>query len=125
MWNTAVVGDNTFMHHKVERTGPEDMRPPAQMTVAAFLDRDGDDWVIVEDGRTLARYADEHVRLSLTWTAKVYDEDASSDSITIDDVHARMAPAFGDDFAASSAGELFSDAARKQLVPRWPGFLPG
>ncbi len=124
MWNTAVVGDNTFMHHKVERTGPKDMGPP-EMSIAAFLDRDGDDWLIVEDGRTLARYADEHVRLSLTWTAKVYDEDAGTARITLDEVHARMADAIGDDFAASSTEELFSEAARKQLVPRWPGFLPG
>ena len=124
MWNTAVVGDNTFMHHKVERTGPKDMGPP-EMSIAAFLDRDGDDWLIVEDGRTLARYVDEHVRLSLTWTAKVYDEEAGSARITLDEVHARMADAIGDDFAASSTEELFSEAARKQLVPRWPGFLPG
>ena len=125
MWNTAVMGDNDLMHHKVERTGPEDLGPPAEMTVATILDRDGDDWVLIEDGRTLARYADEHVRLSLTWRAHVYDEGAGSARLTLDEVYSRMADAIGDDFAASSTDELFSDAARKQLIPRWPGFLPG
>jgi hypothetical protein len=124
MWNTAVVGDNTFMHHQVERTGPEEMGPPKDMTVAAHLDRDGDDWLIVEDGLTLAHYSDEHVRLSMTWTAKVFDEDSGTDQIDLDEIHSRMADAMSNDFAASSASELFSDAARKQLVPRWPGFLP-
>ena len=55
----------------------------------------------------------------------MYDEGAGSTQITLDEVYSRMADEIGDDFAASSTDELFSDAARKQLVPRWPGFLPG
>ena len=124
MWNTAVVGDNDFMHHKVERTGPRDMKPPAEMTMDTFLDHDGDDWIIVEDGRTLDRYGDEHVRLSLSWRAKVVERDTSADPITLDDVLARFADQVGDDFAASSTDELFTEAARDQLVARWPGFRP-
>ena len=124
MWNTAVVGDNNFMHHKVERTGPAGMMPPAEMTIDTLLDHDGHDWIVVEDGQILERYGDEHVRLSLSWKAKVYEEGTGADPITLGDAFARFADHFGDDFSASSTDELFSEAARGQLVARWPGFRP-
>ena len=103
MWNTAVVGDNDFMHHKVERTGPEGMKPPAEMTSKTALDYDGEQWSLVEDGRTIARYQDDQVRLSVSWKAKVYEEDTGADPLTLDDVFARFADRVGDNFATSSA----------------------
>lgn len=124
MWNTAVVGDNDFMHHKVERTGPGEMMPPAKMTNDTILDCDGDGWILVEDGQVLDHYGDEQVRLSVSWKAKVRDREPRADPITLDDVFARFAEHVGDDFAASSTDELFTDAARRQLIARWPGFLP-
>ncbi len=124
MWNTAVVGDNDFMHHKVERVGPENLKRPTEMTGDTSLCYEGDQWILVEDGRTLECYADDHVRLSVSWKAKVYEEDSGADPIALDDVFARFADAVGDDFAACSSDELFSDGARRQLMARWPGFRP-
>jgi hypothetical protein len=54
----------------------------------------------------------------------VYEEDTSADPITLDDVLARIADQVGDGFAASSTDELFTEAARDQLVARWPSFRP-
>lgn len=122
MWNTAVMGDNNFMHHKVEAIGPTSVRPSPDMTSDATLDfRDGS-WLVEQHGSVLDRYPDDHVRLSLSWTASI--DDGETATITIDDVHDRMAAAIGPTFAATSVDELFSDAARQQLHERWPGFLP-
>lgn len=124
MWNTAVVGDNDFMHHKVERTGAAGAKAPAEMTIDTSLHWEGDEWLVIEDGRPLARYREEEVRLSLSWRAHVLEARSGAVTITLDEVYARMAEEMGNAFAASSKDEMFSDAARKQLVARWPGFRP-
>ena len=44
MWNTAVAGDNDFMHHLVERVGPKGSTPPEGMTInteLSFSDTNG------------------------------------------------------------------------------------
>jgi hypothetical protein len=121
VWNTAVVGDNDFMHHKVERTGPRDLAPPDGMTIDTLLDHDGTDWRIVEDGRTLARYDDEHIRLSLSWKAKVHAGDAPP-ALGLDEVVARFAAAMGAEFPARSVDELTDDFTRMVLSSKWNGY---
>ncbi len=123
VWNTAVVGDNDFMHHKVERTGPPDLEPPEEMTIDTHLDHDGTDWVIVEDGRVLARYDDEHIRLSLSWKAKVHESPGPSGGLTLDDVFTRFAADLGSGLPAQSADELTGDATREVLSARWNGYV--
>lgn len=121
-WNTAVLGDNNFMHHKVESIGPDGRRPSPAMTNDATLDfRDGE-WVVEQHSEVLDRHSDEEVRLSLSWTASI-DEDATA-TISLDDVHQRMAAAIGPDFAAPTVGDLFTEPARLQLHALWPGYLP-
>lgn len=121
-WNTAVMGDNNFMHHKVEKIGPAGIQSPRSMTSAATLDFEGEQWIIRQQGKVLEHYPDDQVRLSLSWTGRV--EEDSTSAVTLDDVWARMAGAIGADFAASSVDELFSEPSRLQLHERWPGFLP-
>jgi len=121
-WNTAVMGDNNFMHHKVEKIGPDDVRPSPAMTNDATLDFDGDSWVVEQNGEVLDRYADDLVRLSLSWTGWV--DDGSTGTITIDDVFETMSTAIGPEFEAGSVDELFSEPTRLQLHKRWPGYLP-
>lgn len=75
-WNTAIVGDNDFMPHEVLRVGARDAAKPEGMTLSTELFCDGTDWHIVEAGETLISYPDEAVRLSLSWKAKVYRDDA-------------------------------------------------
>ena len=95
---TAVVGDNDFMHHKVEGTGAPGVKAPARLSIDSTLDFDGEAWRILEGVEVLERYTEEQLRLSLSWRANVYD--------------------------ASSSAELFGPAARKRLIARWPGFRP-
>ena len=49
MWNSAVVGDNDFMHHLVERVGPKGAGPPEGMTINTELDHGGKCWNVIEN----------------------------------------------------------------------------
>lgn len=132
MWNTAVVGDNDFMHHKVERVGPDNMGPPDGMTIDTTLEHDGAQWVVREDGTTLASYDGEHVRLSLSWKAKVYADVAAHESamsgdraLDLEATLARFADALDEPLAASGPDALSSPELRTQLSSRWAGYVPG
>ncbi|MFN3216657.1 MAG: hypothetical protein ACE367_09205 [Acidimicrobiales bacterium] len=143
MWNTAVVGDNDFMHHKVERTGSREMAPPAGMTIDTHLDHDGARWCIVDDGVTLATYGDDDIRLSLSWKAKVYDTvearaaaEAGDGGLTLDIVAERFAEALATEASTagapratgavvSSVDDLLSDEVRVELSTRWSGYVAG
>lgn len=76
MWNTAVVGNNDYMHHQVERIGPAGVEKPDGLTIDSLLDHDGERWIIEEDGQTLLDYGDEEVRLSVSWKAKIYADES-------------------------------------------------
>ncbi len=132
MWNTAVVGDNDFMHHKVERVGAADDHRVEGLTIDTELDHDGDSWVVVDNGTVLARYNDDNVRLSVSWKAKVYaDEetreraDSGDHSITVAEALSRFAGILDEPLAASGPDALESDALRDQLTSRWSGYVPG
>ena len=120
-WNTAVMGDNNFMQHKVEKIGPQDLRPSPEMTSEATLDFDGGSWIVEQNGEVIARYADDLVRLSLSWTGWI--DDGATGSITIADVFERMSAAIGAEFEAASVDELFNEPTRLQLHDLWPGYL--
>jgi hypothetical protein len=73
--NTAVVGDNDFMWHRVRPTGRVEDGMPA-LTLASELAGDGDTWTIVDDERTIATLPRDRLRVSLSWKAIVFDSDA-------------------------------------------------
>lgn len=99
--NTAIVGDNDFMFHRVERVGDENARVAQGLSLDSLLhpsDDDRDTWVITDHGRDLERLPFDDVRVSISWKAKVFaDErerrvaDEHLDDITIDDVVDRFA----------------------------------
>lgn len=129
-WNTAIVGDNDFMPHEVQRVGPRGSVKPAGMTLSTELVCDGTDWHIVDRGTVLATYPDEAVRLSLSWKAKLYrDEAERADAeagvgLTIDEAIARL----GADLAASDQPEelagdsVDSQALQAQLMRRYSAY---
>jgi hypothetical protein len=94
--NTAIVGDNDFMFHRVEGIGGDEQRPPRGMTLETELGPapdEHDTWEIRDDTRVLARYPLHDVRISISWKAKVFrdDEDRRTadehlDDITLDEV---------------------------------------
>lgn len=122
MWNTAIVGDNDFMYHRVERIGPDGSTSPQGMTPATTIDHDGDRWIVVDGDSLLGSFDDDEVRLSISWKATVHDGDTAA--ITVEEAFRRVADTIGPHLAATSVEELFDEPARLQLMDCWPGFLP-
>ncbi len=73
--NTAIVGDNDFMWHRVRATGRiEDGLP--SITLDSELARRDEQWAIVERGAPLASFPRERLRVRVSWKALVFDSDA-------------------------------------------------
>ncbi len=94
--NTAIVGDNDFMWHRVRPTGRLE-----DGMVSLGLDSElvcaGGEWAITDGGRTLAAFPRERLRVSVSWKAIVFDSDADQrryddhgDDIDLDEVLRRF-----------------------------------
>lgn len=132
-WNTAVVGDNDVMPHEVQRVGPRGSVPPAGMTIRTELVADGDRWHVVDDGTVLATYDDDQVRLSLSWKAKVYADEAERaraeagvEGLTVDEALSRFeADLAGAPEPEPLAGRSVTDTTlRDQLSRRYSTYVP-
>jgi hypothetical protein len=94
--NTAIVGDNDFMWHRVRPTGrPEDGMVALQLE--SELTRADGEWRIVDQGRTLASFPRRQMRVSVSWKAIVFETDGErrrydehTDDITLDEVLRRF-----------------------------------
>src|SRR5262249_14924648 len=64
--NTAIVGDNDFMWHRVRPTGRID-DGMVSLSVDSELVRAGGGWAIVDRGRTLAAFSRDRLRVSVSW----------------------------------------------------------
>ncbi|HWP67351.1 MAG TPA: hypothetical protein VNO26_15755 [Candidatus Limnocylindria bacterium] len=73
--NTAIVGDNDVMWHRVRPTGALADGMPA-LTMASELTGGGNAWTIVDGGRELAAVPRERLRVSVSWKALVFESDA-------------------------------------------------
>ena len=125
VWNTGVVGDNDFMHHVVEQTGPADAEMIRGMSLNTTLGCGPDGtWRVVEDGNELATFGDPEVRLSLSWKAKVYASEAELngdvDTITVDDVLAR----FADELEHEISTDLSDPELAMTLGSKFNGYRP-
>jgi hypothetical protein len=70
--NTALVGDNDRMFHRVESIGGADDDMVRGLTLDSQLAFAGrDEWTVVEGDRVLARYPFRQVRISVSWKAQV------------------------------------------------------
>jgi hypothetical protein len=70
--NTALVGDNDHMFHRVESIGGADDEMVRGLTRDSQLVWAGDDtWRAVDAGRVLASYPSRKVRLSVSWKAQI------------------------------------------------------
>ena len=70
--NSAVVGDNDYMFHRVEAVGPDERTLPKGLTLNSQLCWSGGGWEVVEQKEVRARYAFEEVRVSISWKAQVF-----------------------------------------------------
>lgn len=96
--NTAIVGDNDYMFHRVRPVGDRSDGLIEGLTLDSELRHvEGDRWEIVESGTTLATMRWPEIRLSISWKAKVFadaDEEARvdehRDDLSLDDVVERF-----------------------------------
>jgi hypothetical protein len=103
MTNTAVVGDNDVMFHRVEAIGGPTDDGVAGLTLDSRLEPDGrTGWRILDGERELGAWRNDQLRISVSWKAQVFaDADAAriydehADDLTFDDV----LDAFRTDFA--------------------------
>ena len=70
--NSAVLGDNDYMFHRVEAVGPDERTLPRGLTLDSQLRWTGDAWEVIERGDVRARYTFEEVRVSVSWKAQVF-----------------------------------------------------
>jgi hypothetical protein len=73
--NTALVGDNDFMWHRVRPTGGV-RDGMARLTLASELVREGAGWAVRDGGRRLGAFGWDALRVSLSWKALVFASDA-------------------------------------------------
>ena len=73
--NSAVVGDNDYMFHRVEAVGPDERTLPKGLTLESQLCWAQDAWEVVEKGDVRARYDFEDVRVSVSWKAQVFADE--------------------------------------------------
>ncbi len=131
LWNTAVVGDNDFMPHEVQRVGPRGSTKPDGMTINSELVWQDGQWHVIDGDAVLASFDDAQIRLSLSWKAKVFADDgeraraeAGIDGVTIDEALERLAADLANsDRPEPLAGtELSSAALRQQLSRRYSAY---
>ncbi len=80
--NTALVGDNDVMFHRVESVGDADM--VHGLTLDSQLAFAGGDWEVRDAGRVLGRWPATCVRISLSWKAIVFRD---ADEARVHDEH--------------------------------------
>jgi len=97
IFDTAILGDNDRMFHRVRPVGRRESGLLRGMTLDTRLERrGGDGWAIVEAGETLAEMSFEELRISISWKARVFRDDAAlrryrehTDDLTLDEVFER------------------------------------
>ena len=73
IFNTAALGDNDRMYHRVRPVGRRDDGLPMGMTLDTRLEYDGAErWAIRRSGETLATMDFAELRVSVSWKAYVY-----------------------------------------------------
>jgi hypothetical protein len=110
--NTAVVGDNDVMFHRVEAIGAPDDGMVRGLTLDSELrPASGDAWEVVDGGRVLARHRFEEIRISVSWKGYVFR----------DATEARLVDEHRDDLTFEQAlGMLLGDLAARGIVVARP-----
>ena len=79
--NTAIVGDNDRMFHRVRPVGDRDAGLPQGMSLDSRLEFEGGDtWRIREGGETLGEFEWPALRASVSWKAIVFADEAEERS---------------------------------------------
>jgi len=85
-------------------------------------------WSVIEAGATLAEYTDDEVRLSLSWKARVYADDATrvaaetGDGLTVAEAVRVLAAELDAPSPTGVADALADTGFRSALAARWSGY---
>jgi hypothetical protein len=74
--NTAIVADNDFMWHRVRPTGKVEDGMVTLSRDAELVRRNATTWAIADGDQDKARFPTEQLRVSLSWKAVVFDDEA-------------------------------------------------
>ena len=75
--NTAIVGDNDRMFHRVRATGRAELGIVSDLSPQALLvHRGGATWGIDDGGASRAEFDASALRISISWKARVFADDA-------------------------------------------------
>jgi hypothetical protein len=69
--NSALVGDNNRMYHRIGWIGDPAATPPVLSAAAQISHHADGDWVITDTGTSAVRYQDRDIRISILWKAQV------------------------------------------------------
>lgn len=84
VYNTAIVGDNDRMYHRVRPVGRREDGLLAGLTLDARLEHvEGDGWRISESGDIRAAFGYDALRISVSWKARVF-RDAAEERIVLE-----------------------------------------
>src|SRR4029079_16348362 len=74
--NTALVGDNDVMFHRVESVGGSDDDMVRGLTLdSELVSRSDGAWEVNDHGQVLGQWAASRVRVSLSWKALVFRDE--------------------------------------------------
>jgi hypothetical protein len=98
VFNTAIMGDNDRMYHRVRPVGRREDGLLQGMTLNTRLEhRDAADWFIAEDDRELATLTYDQLRISVSWKGQVFRDarerqmvDEHSEDISFDQALGRI-----------------------------------
>jgi hypothetical protein len=108
--NTAIVGDNDFMWHRVRPTGkPRDGM--AKLSLHAELAFEDGAWLVREGARTFGSFGWDALRVSLSWKAYAFRSDAE---------RRRWAEHEDDIDLAEVLARFERDLAARGIDVRWP-----
>lgn len=76
IFNTAMLGDNDFMFHRVRPVGRREDGLPQGLTLDSRLERadEADGWKIVDRAREIGRFAYDALRISVSWKGMVFQD---------------------------------------------------
>jgi hypothetical protein len=103
IWNTALVADNDFMWHRARPVGRMEDGLSLISLDSELVARDEDQWAIVTDGVDTQRFGRERLRVSLSWKAVVFADEAEErafDDHTADITPEQVLTRFADDLSA-------------------------
>jgi hypothetical protein len=105
--NTAMVGDNDVMFHRVEAVGPGGEGTIVPIDSQLCFDRRAERWEIVKGDRTFGTFAPDDIRVSVSWKAQVFAdaEEARVYDEHMDDIaFEQVVSAWGADLAERGIG---------------------